>query len=130
MSKKKVKVRMHKAFFLGVPENKEPYLFLNITNLHKQKSITITHTELKFLDPDKEGITIAIINDQRPLPITLKPSEVWETWYKISDIARKLREEYHLLSCGHVRLSTGKYYWSKKNKKVPQAGEVPGKDKK
>jgi hypothetical protein len=61
---------------------------------------------------------------ERPLPKRLKPDEIWETWIPLQNIPETFLDEgYHL---GRIRLSTGKIIRSRKDKKVPSIGFVPG----
>lgn len=110
----KVKVLVHEAFFKD-SYNREPYYFVKVINSSPEAVFTITHIWIK------DGLReIDIINKERPLPQKLEKSDVWETWFRKSNI----RDQKNTFKNVRVELSNGKIYKSKKNKKVRPEGFI------
>jgi serine/threonine protein kinase len=92
-----MRLTTHFAKFVG---SNRFALFVTATNLAAAGDVEITHV---WIEADPK---IHVLQDKRPLPRRLKPSEVWETWVELSrlppglwgpDIHQRVR----------VRLSTG-----------------------
>lgn len=110
-----IKVLVHEAFFdFGGPINESHY-FIKIINLSPTAVFTITHVWAK-----DGGREIDIRNLDTPLPYTLGPSEVWETWLKKSLI----KDQINIFENVRAVLSNGKEYRSKKNTGVRPIGLV------
>ena len=94
------------------------YYFLNITNLSKDRKITITHIwfETKPQTP--------VFQKSRLLPKTLEPDETWETFIESRRLPEKVQNKP--FEQARVRLSNGKVIKSKENKGVPEYGNVLG----
>lgn len=105
-------VLVHEAILLGP---NEPCYFIKIINRSDKKDFTITHVWIE--DKSKN---ISIINEKAPLPKKISPSDIYETWIKISEIKEKKELVYKK---ARVRLSYGRVLKSKFNK----GAALPGK---
>jgi hypothetical protein len=110
-----VSLLVHHAYFTIT---RRACYFLNVTNLSRDREVEITHVWFA-LDPQIH----ALIPD-RPLPKRLKPDETWETWVEADRLPSDLGEK--IFTLGRVRLSNGREVKSRKNKRVPSQGTVPG----
>jgi hypothetical protein len=114
-SQRKVRFTIHRAFF---QTNRVECLFLTVTNLSVDRDIELTHIYL-------EGSTqVNVKQTDRPLPVRLKPDEIWETFIKVQNVPPDILVSPY--NKGRARLSTGKVYVSKKNKSIPNQGTIPG----
>ena len=112
---RRVRFRTHRAFFIG---SGVECFFLTVTNTSRSREIEITHV---WLDTNPQ---VYVMVTERPLPKRLKPDEIWETWIPMQNIPKSSWDAaYHL---GRLRLSNGKIIRSRKDKKVPSIGFVPG----
>ena len=112
---RRVRFLVHTAVFEG---DTRPALFLNLTNLSRDREIEITHVWLATVPP------VAALRDERPLPKRLKPDETWETWIFLEDVSDSYADS--AVELARARLSTGKELTATKNAKVPPLGTVPG----
>ena len=106
-------VLVHEAFFSNTPK---PYYFIKVQNHSQKYNFTITHVWIE----DKEKVHI--VNNNRPLPKKLKPTDEWETWIEKSKITDKDNVYFNV----RVKLSDNRILKSKLNKKVPSQGYVAG----
>lgn len=95
-----VRVRTHLGRFCS-HEDPRCFVFINVHNRSK-RPVMVTHV---FSEHD--GDRDSVYNDQRPLPVYLRPGEEWETWEPDSGLPRF--EEFV------VRVSTGRLVRSKAN---------------
>lgn len=107
-----LKVLVHEGFIIG---DTQPYYFVKIINLSREKEPVITHIWAR--DVDKE---IDLINPQRPLPYKLGKSAVWETWFS-NDL---IRDTNKIFTNVNVEISDGKIYKSHKNLRVRPVGFI------
>jgi hypothetical protein len=114
---RRVKVRVHKAFFLGINPPVEA-CFVNVVNMSRNREIEVTHV---WFDATPQ---VPALPPQRPLPKRLKPDEPWETWVECSRLPADVQGSP--FTRARVRLSTGQVVKSKENKDVPAAGWIPG----
>ena len=115
---RRVRVRVHRASFVGSP-GPESY-FINVTNMSLNREVEITHVWFEC-SPE-----VHVLRRERPLPKRLKVDEAWETWIGVSELPVGLGDDAYKLA--RVRLSTGKVFRSKRNDQVPIIGRVPGGD--
>jgi hypothetical protein len=107
-------VRVHQAYFLNKPE--EHCFFVNVVNSSQTTDIEITHVWY-------EGSTrIDVLERRRPLPRRLRPKQSWETWIRSAHVP----PDRNPFSNFRVRTSTGKVFYSERNRDVPIRGFVPG----
>ena len=112
-----VRVRAHRAAFVGPPD--VDALFITVTNLSLSREIEVTHAWFE-LPTGQE----AAINAERPLPVRLKPQQVWETWVPVTRLALPLPAGIESLC--RIRLSDGRVVKGKDDPSVPHIGFVPG----
>ena len=105
---------VHGASFVGNPV---PFLFVNVTNLSRDRDIEVTHVWFA-VDPPVH----VLLSHERPLPVRLRPDESWEAWIE----AAKLGSAPHPATLARVRLSAGSVIKSRLNRSVPDVGFVPG----
>jgi hypothetical protein len=103
---------VHREIFL--PQSPE-YYFVKVVNL-SQSEIQITHL---WFDTDP---VMHILNDARPLPTRLHPSETFETWAPVA----ALPDVPNIEQLGRVLLSSGQIIKSQPNVDVPPVGYVAG----
>lgn len=110
-------VLVHDAILLGL--NEQCY-FIKIINRSDKKDFTITHVWIEDIDKN-----VSIINKETPLPKKISPSEIFETWIKISEIKTRKESVYKKV---RVRLSYGRILKSKFNKgaSLPGVGMLLG----
>jgi hypothetical protein len=96
----------------------EPCVFVNVTNLSRDRAVEVTHVGFDTRPP------ISVVNLDRPLPRRLDPDESWETWLPLEFVPQNQRSQ--ILTLGRVRLSNGKTLSTRENRTVPHAGHVPG----
>jgi len=113
--RRKVNLLVHYAYFTAT--RRECY-FLNVTNLSHDREVEVTHVWFA-LNPQ-----IHALATDRLLPKRLKPDETWETWVEADRLPSDLGEK--IFTLGRVRLSNGREVKSRKNKRVPTQGIVPG----
>jgi hypothetical protein len=116
--KKRIKVRTHKAYFIG--ENKDPYIFITVTNPFNNRNVVVTHVY--------HANGYYPINKMTPLPVTIEPLQKWETWFKIKDIPSECKTQYgesSLYNGWKVRTSRDNTYSSKIDDNVPPLGIIP-----
>ena len=116
--RRQVRFLMHRATFLASPSTPECY-FLNLTNLSRDREVEVTHIWVETATSD-----IHVLQPDRPLPVRLKPDESWETWIDVSNLPPDLGES--VFKMGRARLSSGRVIKSRRNKKVPPFGAIPG----
>jgi hypothetical protein len=118
---RRVRVRVHKARFVGHSRYGPECYFVNITNISLNREIEVTHVWC-----DCPGM-VPIVRNERPLPKRLKADETWETWIGVDELPEALSgvDAFRLV---RVRISTGRVFKSKQNKRVPNFGSVPGGD--
>jgi len=112
-------VRAHLACFVTEPDR--PALFINVVNLSFEREVEVTHVWLEAAS------RAHALQQQRPLPVRLRPSESWETWVFLADVPALPANE--LCQMARVRLSTGEVMHSTENLDVPEVGYVPGGDR-
>jgi hypothetical protein len=108
-ARRRVRVRVHQAYFSGAPPQ---HYFVSVTNLSAQREVVITH--VWFTGPD-----LHVTNPDRPLPRRLALDEPWETWAPVHQVGPDGETR------ARVRLSTGKVVKSRKGS-PPPIGSVPG----
>lgn len=114
-SRRRLRLLVHRGFF---SDSYTEYYFIKVTNLSLNREIVITsvwvdcNPNFYVMDPD------------RPLPLRLKPDDIWETWVKVDSLPREVRE--NAFNLVRVKISTGKVFKSKQNKDVPEKGYVAG----
>jgi hypothetical protein len=119
---RRVRVRVHRASFVQDGLGPVPqYYFVNVTNLSLNREVELTHVWFDFSEP------VTVVRNERPLPKRLKPDETWETWIPVIALPHTLQEP-EVYKRARVRLSTGRVFRSKQNKKVPGVGSIPGGD--
>jgi hypothetical protein len=111
-----VQVESHTARF---PDRGTNAQFLRITNRSIFRKIVILEAWFEF-----DGIRVPLLNDERPLPHTIPPEEVWETWFPFEPIPERHRGI--AATCGYIRLSDGTIIRSKPTANVAEAGAVAG----
>lgn len=112
-ARNKVNVLVHEAFFDNDPR---PHYFIKISNQSAKNTITVTHV---WIEDNKNKISVMT----NKLPVTLLPSEIWETWI-LKDL---IENQDDIFKNVRAMLSSNKVYNSKKNKKVPSQGYVANK---
>jgi len=112
---RRVKALAHRGALVAT---NQPCIFVNVTNLSRDRSVEITHV---WLDTQPQ---IQILNPERPLPRRLAPDETWETWLPLEVVPKNQRGE--VLERGRVRLSNGRTIPTRENKAIPHVGQVPG----
>jgi hypothetical protein len=116
---RRVQVRVHKArFFDGLDYGPECY-FVNVTNISVNREVEVTH--VWFECPEK----VYVIRNDRPLPKRLKADETWETWIGVEQIPAAV-SDVEAFRFARVRISTGNVFKSRRDKRVPSLGYVPG----
>lgn len=113
---KSVRVTVHIAVFEARPGI--PMCFVNITNLSGKRDIEVTHV---WFEGKPKSFPMP---KDRPLPVRLKPSQTWETWIGVEELAPEIQKNPH--EAARVRLSSGKVIGSERNAGVPEQGYVPG----
>lgn len=114
-SRLSVNALAQEAFLVGDP-NQIPHIFVKVTNNSLTRDVTVTHVWYQG-----ESNRIDILNPQRVLPFTIKPTKQWETWFP-----RPSGDLDSILNKVHVRLSNQQELISTKNKDVPPAGFIAG----
>lgn len=115
-----VRVRAHRAVFVAGPRSGLAACFVKVTNTSLNRDVELTHVWFETAD----GGQVAALEAERPLPVRLKPQQVWETWVPLerfgvappSDVDDRAR----------VRLSDGRIVKGRADPAVPQAGFVAG----
>jgi hypothetical protein len=107
-------VLVHQASFVGNPV---PFLFVNVTNLSRDRDIEVTHVWFA-VDPPVH----VLLSQERPLPVRLRPDESWEAWVETA----KLGSAPNPATLARVKLSAGSVIKSRLNRNVPAMGFVPG----
>jgi hypothetical protein len=113
--RRRLRFTVHRSAFL--PSGRQA-IFLNATNLSKDREIELTHVWLA------SSPAIPALQPERPLPKRLRPDETWETWIYLDEVPVHLRES--VVDLARARLSTGKQVKAKLNVDVPPIGTVPG----
>jgi hypothetical protein len=114
--KRSLKVRVHRAYFGGRPE--ECY-FINLTNLSSSRTLEVTH--LWYEDEEHH---IPINQTARKLPARLELDQSWESWIAVATLPLAHRET--AFEMFRARTSDGSIFKSEKNDNVPPLGFVPG----
>jgi len=114
--RRRVSVLVHRAFFVGQATPSEPFYFIKVTNLSRDRDIGITHVWFASKPP------VDVLLAERPLPTRLRPDETWEAWVD----AAKLADTLNIQRAGRVRLADGRTVKSQPNKHVPPVGYVAG----
>lgn len=115
-----VRVRSHRAVFVGSPEGSGlDCIFITVVNLSINRDVEVTHAWFETPLGQVAATTI-----ERPLPVRLKPQQIWETWVPISSLAPAPPENAE--SMARVRLSDGRIVKGKLDASVPDTGFVPG----
>jgi hypothetical protein len=120
---RRVRVRSHIAYFVSNPESGR-HMFVTVANVGS-RAISITHVWLAT-EPQ-----LAVIQPRRPLDKKLGLDEVWETWFPLANLTGRPEANLpddDLLRLARVRLSTGRVIKARPDRKVPPAGEVPGRE--
>jgi len=112
-------VRAHLACFINAPDR--PALFINVVNHSFEREVEVTHVWLE------SASRVHALQQQRPLPVRLRPSESWETWVFLADVPAIPANE--LCQMARVRLFFVKVTHSTENLDVPEVGYVPGGDR-
>jgi hypothetical protein len=112
----RVRVAVHIACFESRPH--VPAYFINVTNLHEDRDIEITHVWFEATP------RLYVLREDRALPVRLNPYESWETWQEASSLPTAICDNAFELA--RVRLSTGLVIESVENVDVPERGFVPG----
>lgn len=112
---RRVRVLVHLATRL--PDGEVAY-FIKIVNLSSGRDVEVTHVWVAMKPP------LPLINQDRPLPVRLRPDETWETWLPFRCVPETIYSELHRLV--RVQLSNGSIFKSKLNTNVPAIGYVAG----
>jgi hypothetical protein len=115
-NRRRVRVLVHTADFMGNPGNPQPYYFVKVTNLSNQREVEITH--VWFATHPR----VDMLNPARPLPARLRLDETWEGWIAADTLPVSPRTE----RLARVLLSNGKIVKSRLNRTVPPVGYVAG----
>jgi hypothetical protein len=107
-----LKVLAHRAYFIGNPEE---HYFIKVVNITPGADIEVTHVWYK------NGHRVDVLS--RPLPVRLRPSEIWETYVATSIIPHDAEALQHF----HALISTGEVFGSEHNKEVPPTGYLAGR---
>jgi hypothetical protein len=110
--RRRLRVRVHRAFFAGNPV---PFVFINVVNLSNGRDVEVTHV---WFDAEPR---VDVLLTERPLPARLQSDESWEAWVEAGKLAHVPHPETH----ARVRLSSGRVVKSRLNKDVPPTGFVP-----
>lgn len=113
---KKTKVLVHQASFINSNDSKT-YYFIKVQNRSLKNPVTITHVWVRGKTEQ-----LHLLNQDRPLPRKLEPSDEWETWIDTDSIIDK-RNIYKNV---RVKLTNETILRSKHNKKVPSVGSISG----
>lgn len=108
-----VKLTAHRAY----PEAQPPECyFVRVVNHAPDREIELKDVWFESSRP------VPVLNPQRPLPATVKPGAMWETWIPVSEVPTKDPEE----ACRQVRvrLSTGQVI--KSSGRTPDTDLSPG----
>jgi hypothetical protein len=120
---KKIKLRVHKAYFVEDNQHK-PFYFINVKNNNKREAITIVDINyIRFI-----GQTVSqkmpVINPQRPTPAVLKAGQQWETWIPVQMVQRPINEDIY--NAFYVEYTKSHFKRSHKRVNVAPSGTVPG----
>jgi hypothetical protein len=118
---RRVRVRVHRARFVGGSGYGPECYFVNITNISLNREVEVTHVWVECPG------AVHIVRNERPLPKRLRADETWETWIGVDQIPAAL-SDFEVFKLARVRISTGKVFRSRRNKRVPSLGYVPGSD--
>jgi hypothetical protein len=111
-SRRKLRVLVHKGYFLsGGPSEAEHY-FIKVTNAPPKRAVEVTHIWFETKPP------VHVLNPHRPLSARLRLDETFETWILVAEVPDEEGVEY----LGRVRLSSGKVVKSRLHKDVPPVG--------
>ncbi len=113
VERRQVRLLVHRASF----RDRDCY-FLNLTNHSRNREVVITHVWFDTVPAEHA------LQEDRPLPVRLKPDEPWETWVEAERLPTDIGDAAFTL--GRAKLSTGRVIKSRKNKTVPSAGAIPG----
>ena len=114
-----VRVRAHAGAFTGPPQR--AWLAcdsITVTN-RSTREIEITHAW--FETPTGQ---VEAVDPERPLPVRLKPQQIWETWVPAAALATASLASVESLA--RVCLSDGRIVKGKKDEHIPHSGPVPG----
>ena len=115
-----VRVRSHRAFFREPPRLAgQEACFITVTNTSLTREIEVTHAW--FEAPNGQ---IPAAPSDRPLPVRLKPQQIWETWALSSAFSPKPPGD--VTARARVRLSDGRTVKGKHDPSTPHSGSVPG----
>jgi len=113
--RRRLRLLVHRARFLITGQ--ECY-FINGTNLSHDRDLEITHIWFDCAP------RVYILQNDRPLPVRLRPDESWETWIELEKLPDSIRQNPYTLA--RARLSNGYIVKSRRNLNVPEVGTVPG----
>ncbi len=115
-----VRVRSHRAAFAEPPQlaGMECF-FITVTNLSLTREVEVTHAWFEL--PTGQ---VAATTDARPLPVRLKPEQVWSTWVPVREFPSPPPENTEGLS--RVRLSDGRVAKGERDASIPHSGFVAG----
>lgn len=114
-----VQVESHSG---SIPDRGLNAQFLRVTNRSILRKVVILEAWFEF-----DGVRAPILNEERPLPRTVPPEEVWETWFPFDAVPLKHRANAG--HCGYIRLSDKSIVRSRPTVDVAEAGAVAGGDK-
>jgi|SRR5882757_4384849 len=117
MSRRRVAVQAHRAFFLNDDSKPGDYFFVKITNIGRRR-VGVSHVWL-----DAEGApNVHVLS--HPLPAYLEPAETTEVWLSVAAAPPNLRIGDGALKRFRALLTSGKVLKSKPNRGVPAMGYV------
>lgn len=115
-----VRVRAHRARFVGGPRTGLDACFVKVTNTSLSRDVELTHVWFELAD----GTQLAALEPDRPLPVRLKPQQVWETW--VADESFDVAVPSDVAARARVRLADGRTVKGRADPTVPHAGHVAG----
>ena len=115
-----VRVRSHRAAF-AEPQQLAGMecFFITVTNLSLTREVEVTHAWFNL-----PAGQLAATTGERPLPVRLKPQQIWSTWVPVGQFPSPPPANTEALS--RVRLSDGRVVKGKSDPSVPHSGFVPG----
>jgi len=111
-----VQVESHAGSF---PDRGLNAQFLRVTNRSILRKVVVLEAWFEF-----DGVRLPVLNPERPLPRTILPEEVWETWFPLEAVPTTHRDR--AATCGRIRLSDKAVIVSKPTLDVAEAGVVAG----
>jgi hypothetical protein len=107
-----LKVLSHRAYFIANPVE---HYFIKIVNITPEVDVEVTHVWYQ----NRGRVDIL----SRPLPVRLRPNEIWETYVAVSSIPYDVDAFQHF----YALISTGEVFASEHNRDVPPTGYVAGR---